>query len=79
VTPVLSPWEAHLHPHNLARSSFLEVNGIVQPAPAPRFSRTSLGAPAPADANGRNVADTLQAWGLDPTETAMLLDNGSIA
>ena len=40
VAPVLSPWEAHEHPHNVARSTFIEVDGAVQPAPAPRFSRT---------------------------------------
>ena len=40
VVPVLSPWEAHEHPHNVARSTFIEVEGAVQPAPAPRFSRT---------------------------------------
>jgi len=45
VSPVLSPWEAHLHPHAVARGSFVEVDGIVQPAPAPRFSRTSAGTP----------------------------------
>jgi alpha-methylacyl-CoA racemase len=40
VAPVLSPWEAPSHPHNVARSTFVEVDGAVQPAPAPRFSRT---------------------------------------
>ena len=42
--PVLSLAEAPLHPHNVARETFVEVDGIVQPAPAPRFS----GTPAPA-------------------------------
>lgn len=45
VTPVLSPWEAHEHPHAVARRSFVEVDGIIQPAPAPRFSRTAAGTP----------------------------------
>ncbi|RNL81120.1 CaiB/BaiF CoA transferase family protein [Nocardioides marmorisolisilvae] len=45
VTPVLTPWEAHLHPHAVARASFVEVDGVVQPAPAPRFSRTPAGTP----------------------------------
>ena len=40
VEPVLSPWEAHVHPHNVARSTFIEVDGVVQPAPAPQFCRT---------------------------------------
>jgi alpha-methylacyl-CoA racemase len=45
VSPVLSPWEAHLHPHNVARNSFVKVDGIIQPAPAPRFSRTPAATP----------------------------------
>jgi alpha-methylacyl-CoA racemase len=40
VTPVLTPWEAPGHPHNEARGTFTEVAGHIQPAPAPRFSRT---------------------------------------
>src|SRR3546814_1407103 len=40
VAPVLSLAEAPLHPHLRARGTFIEVDGIVQPAPAPRFSRT---------------------------------------
>lgn len=47
VAPVLSPWEAHRHPHHIAREAFIEVDGVRQPAPAPRFSRTRPAAPAP--------------------------------
>ena len=43
VAPVLSPWEAHRHPHNAVRRVFVEVDGVQQPAPAPRFSRTPTG------------------------------------
>ena len=59
VVPVLSPWEAHLHPHNVARSTFVEVNGTVQPAPAPRFSRTPSAISKPPSPPG---ADTISAW-----------------
>ena len=45
VTPVLTPWEAPHHPHNVARRTFTEVSGHVQPAPAPRFSRTPAADP----------------------------------
>ena len=38
--PVLSPSEAYAHPHNVERETFIEVAGVKQPAPAPRFSRT---------------------------------------
>lgn len=45
VAPVLSLGEAPLHPHAVARASFRTVNGVVQPAPAPRFSRTPAADP----------------------------------
>lgn len=53
VTPVLSPWEAHEHPHNVARAAFVEVGGLLQPAPAPRFSRTPAATPQPLKAQGQ--------------------------
>lgn len=59
VTPVLSMAEAPGHPHNAARKSFVDHDGIVQPAPAPRFGRDqgAIGAPAPVA-----VADAIQRW-----------------
>jgi crotonobetainyl-CoA:carnitine CoA-transferase CaiB-like acyl-CoA transferase len=48
VVPVLAPAEAYRHPHNAARGTFVDVGGIRQPAPAPRFSRTPAGLPRPA-------------------------------
>jgi alpha-methylacyl-CoA racemase len=48
VAPVLRPWEAHRHPHASARGAFVEVAGVVQPAPAPRFSRTPAASPGRA-------------------------------
>ncbi|MEV6347343.1 CaiB/BaiF CoA-transferase family protein [Actinoplanes sp. NPDC051851] len=45
VSPVLSPTEAPGHPHNRERGAFVEVDGVVQPAPAPRFSRTPASTP----------------------------------
>jgi alpha-methylacyl-CoA racemase len=79
VTPVLSPWEAHLHPHNAARDSFVEVDGVVQPAPSPRFSRSAPATPTAMDAGGRDPQRTLAAWGLEPGEITALLENGAIA
>ena len=73
VTPVLSPWEAHEHPANAARGSFVEVEGLRQPAPAPRFSRTPWDAPVPLDADGRDLEATLRDWGLEPDEAAKLV------
>jgi alpha-methylacyl-CoA racemase len=50
--PVLSLGEAPDHPHNVARKAFVEVGGMVQPAPAPRFSATPSDAPRPPGAAG---------------------------
>lgn len=77
VTPVLSPWEAHRAPHSVARGAFVEVDGIVQPAPAPRFSRTPSASPVAPDPGGRDVVRTLADWGVG--DAAELVGNGSIA
>ena len=79
VSPVLTPWEAHEHPHNVARQAFVEVDGLVQPAPAPRFSRTPAATPVPADDGGRAVAGTLGEWGLAPGRIEELLAAGTVA
>jgi alpha-methylacyl-CoA racemase len=59
-TVVRKPFDAHLHPHMAARQSFIELDGIRQPAPAPRFSRT----PSQATAALRDPAAALKPWGL---------------
>ena len=62
VAPVLSPTEAVDHPHNRARGTFVEIDGLTQPAPAPRLSRT------PGRARGHDGAarhpDGLRGWGV---------------
>ncbi|MCY1145072.1 CaiB/BaiF CoA-transferase family protein [Actinoplanes sp. Pm04-4] len=60
VTPVLSPAEAPAHPHNRARGTFVEVDGVTQPAPAPRFARTPNREPQPPTA--ATVAGILSSW-----------------
>jgi alpha-methylacyl-CoA racemase len=65
VTPVLSPWEAHEHPHNKTRGTFVEVAGLRQPAPAPRFSRTPLPVPKPHAKDADSVRDLFSAWGVE--------------
>lgn len=60
VAPVLSPWEAHRHPHHVARESFIEVSGVRQPAPAPRFSRTSP--PVPTSLRILSAAEASERW-----------------
>ncbi|MEV5003997.1 CaiB/BaiF CoA transferase family protein [Nocardioides sp. LML1-1-1.1] len=68
VTPVLSPWEAHEHVHHRERRSFVEVDGLVQPAPAPRFSRSAVAEPGPIDAGGRDPLRTLLDWGIPESQ-----------
>ncbi|MBJ8344608.1 CaiB/BaiF CoA-transferase family protein [Antrihabitans sp. YC2-6] len=65
VTPVLSPWEAHEHAHNKARNAFIEVGGLRQPAPAPRFSRTPADLPEPQSSDAVAVRTLLSAWGVE--------------
>jgi alpha-methylacyl-CoA racemase len=62
---------AHLHPHNQARSAFIDVGGVRQPAPAPRFEATRLEHPrAPGSVP---AAEALAAWGLSAAETEAAL------
>jgi alpha-methylacyl-CoA racemase len=60
VAPVLAPTEAPDHPHNRARNTFVEVGGVAQPAPAPRFGRTPAGVPQAA--TGATVEEILAGW-----------------
>lgn len=60
--PVLTAEEAAQDPHNVARSTFVEIDGVRQPAPAPRFSRTPSA--IQASSSGAATRDALQAWGL---------------
>jgi len=78
VAPVLSPAEAHDHPHNTARGVFTEVGGVPQPAPAPRFSRTPGVAASPAPQPGEGADEALADWGLPAKAIATLRDRGAI-
>ncbi|MCV7412327.1 carnitine dehydratase [Mycobacterium florentinum] len=62
VAPVLSLTEAAGHPHLAARDTFIEVGGVTQPAPAPRFSRTVPRRPTPPPPVGADTADVLRDW-----------------
>ena len=77
--PVLTTDEAPLHPHNAARATFVEIDGIVQPAPAPRFSRTVPDLPIPPQPNSRENAEAALAAWLDPAEIARLAAAGAFA
>jgi alpha-methylacyl-CoA racemase len=79
VVPVLSPWEAHLHPHNVARSTFVEVNGTVQPAPAPRFSRTPSSISKPPSPPGADTISALVEWGVAEDAVKKLRESGALS
>ncbi len=70
--PVLSFTEASKHFHNQARGSFVEVDGIVQPGPAPRFSRTPSSVKFGPPAFGAHTEETLTAWGFSAGEVEAL-------
>ena len=77
--PVLSPWEAHLHPHNKARDTFVEVDGRMQPAPAPRFSRTPSSISKPPSFPGADTVSGLVEWGIDEGTVAKLRETGALS
>jgi alpha-methylacyl-CoA racemase len=70
--PVLTMSEAPAHPHNRQRGTFVEIEGVPQPAPAPRFSRTPSAIQRPPSAPGADTEPGLRAWGLSADEIAHL-------
>jgi alpha-methylacyl-CoA racemase len=72
VSPVLDMEEAPSHPHNQARGTFVTVDDIVQPAPAPRLSRTPPAIQCPAPLPGADTEAVLGDWGFSATEIATL-------
>ena len=78
LTPVLSLAEAPGHPLNTGRGVFLERDGIVEPAPAPRFSRTPAGPPEPAPKRGSGTDAVLGDRGFDDAEISALRASGII-
>ncbi|HSV83164.1 MAG TPA: CaiB/BaiF CoA-transferase family protein [Ramlibacter sp.] len=78
-SPVLSPAEAVNHPHNVARQTFTEVAGVIQPAPAPRFSRTPGCIQAPPAKPGEHTSSALADWSFSESEIAALQASGAIA
>ena len=66
--PVLDPWEAPLHPHLKSRGTFVESFGILQPAPAPRFSRTSAQITGAPPVPGEHTDQVLLDWGFSRSD-----------
>jgi alpha-methylacyl-CoA racemase len=78
LAPVLTMREAANHPHVAARGTVVEVDGVPQPAPAPRFSRTPLGPPGPAATAGEHTDEVLLAAGFSAAEVADLRAAGVV-
>ncbi len=76
--PVLGLSEAPEHPHNAARGTFIEIDGLVQNAPAPRFSRSAPSQPTGPRPQGADTRAVLAAAGYDETALAALADEGVI-
>lgn len=76
--PVLSLGEAPNHPHNKARGSFVEIEGVVQPGPAPKFSRTKVEVQGPAPTSGQHNDQILSDFGFSGADIAALKSSGAI-
>ena len=73
VAPVLDLGEAPVHAHNIARRTFLDLDGVFQPAPAPRYSQTVLDRPDPPRREGQDGEAILSELGYGSDEIAALL------
>jgi alpha-methylacyl-CoA racemase len=77
--PVLSMSEARRHPHNVARGAFVEVSGVAQPRPAPRFSRTDSEIQRPPARVGEHTDEALRDWGFSARELEELRERKTIS
>jgi len=72
--PILDLGEAPNHPHNKARNTYVEFEGVVQPSPAPRFSRTQSKIQSAASLVGEHSEEILSDWGYSDTDIQELKD-----
>jgi alpha-methylacyl-CoA racemase len=79
LSPVLTPQEAPTHPHNIARGTFIEIGDQMQPAPAPKFSRTAPGTPTPPSDARADTSAVLAELGVSADEIARLRAAGTVA
>jgi alpha-methylacyl-CoA racemase len=78
IAPVLSLAEAPQHPHLRARATFVEVDGVVQPAPAARFSRTPGAIQRPPARPGEHTDEVLRDWGFSAAQLEALHAAGAV-
>ena len=77
-SPVLDLEEAPNHPHNQDRDTFVDFEGVTQPAPAPRFSRTQGKIQSSASLIGENSEEILEKWGFTNDQINNMRDNNTI-
>jgi alpha-methylacyl-CoA racemase len=77
--PILSMTEAPNHPQNKARNSFVDIEGVTQPAPAPKFSRTAPEVQRKPPKLGEHTREGLADWGFGEDDIAALLNEGVLA
>jgi alpha-methylacyl-CoA racemase len=75
--PVLRMSEAAEHPHNRARGTFADLHGVVQPAPAPRFSRSPPAVERPPAHAGQHTREVLGDWGVAGERIEALIESGA--
>ncbi len=78
LAPVLSMTEATEHPHNVSRKTYVEIDGIRQPAPAPRFSKTPSAIQCAPEEPGLHNREVLASWGLSAARVAQLVQAGTL-
>jgi alpha-methylacyl-CoA racemase len=79
VQPVLDWQEREEHPHLVARQTYVELDGITQPAPAPRLSRTPLGVDRPPPLPGEHTREVARELGLPDEALEKLLASGALS
>lgn len=78
VSPVLDMSEAPSHPHNVARGTFIELDGVIQPGPAPGYSATANDSPRPPRSGGQDGEVILAELGYSPVEVAEMREQGAL-
>ena len=76
--PVLSMAEAPKHAHNEIRRTFIEVEGVTQPGPAPRFSRSAAAMPSAPPEPGEHTDEVLAEWGIGADRAVELRAQGAV-
>jgi alpha-methylacyl-CoA racemase len=76
--PVLSLEEAIEFPHNVERKTFVDIDGVIQPTPTPRFSRTQTQIQGPPPEPGEHTEELLKDWAFSEMEIESLKSSGAI-